>query len=81
METKPTCAVVGGGVAGIVAAYLLQKRYQVDLLEGQARLGGHSNTFRIGSGEDSGLGVDTGFIVFNRVIVLSSLSILTSLSF
>lgn len=65
MESKLTCAVVGGGVAGIVAAYLLQRRYQVDLWEGQQRLGGHSNTFEVSTGEDAGLKVDTGFIVFN----------------
>ena len=66
MDNKPTCAVVGGGVAGIVAAYLLQARYQVHLLESHSRLGGHTNTFEISSGEDAGVGVDTGFIVFNR---------------
>jgi len=66
MDSRPTCAVVGGGVAGIVAAHLLQRRYQVDLLEGQSRLGGHTHTFEIPSGDDAGVGVDTGFIVFNR---------------
>jgi predicted NAD/FAD-binding protein len=65
MEKKPTCAVVGGGVAGIVAAYLLQHRYDVELWESEARLGGHTNTFEVRSGEDAGLCVDTGFIVFN----------------
>jgi predicted NAD/FAD-binding protein len=65
MESRPTCAVVGGGVAGIVAAYLLQERYQVELWESQSRLGGHSNTFQVASGPDQGLEVDTGFIVFN----------------
>lgn len=62
---KQTCAVVGGGVAGVVAAHLLQHRYQVDLWESQSRLGGHTNTFEMTRGEDAGLCVDTGFIVFN----------------
>ena len=65
MDRQPTCAVVGGGVAGIVAAYLLQRRYQVELWESQARLGGHTNTFQVAHGEDAGLRVDTGFIVYN----------------
>jgi len=58
-------AVVGGGVAGIVSAYLLQRRYDVTLYESAARLGGHTNTVRITSGPDAGLCVDTGFIVLN----------------
>lgn len=65
MDSQPTCAVVGAGVAGVVAAYLLQKRYQVDLWESAGRLGGHTNTFEVADGPDAGLGVDTGFIVFN----------------
>lgn len=59
------CAVVGGGVAGIVAAYLLSRKYEVDLYEAGAYLGGHTNTVTISSGPDEGLCVDTGFIVFN----------------
>jgi predicted NAD/FAD-binding protein len=58
-------AVVGGGVAGIVSAYLLQRRYQVDLWEAGSYLGGHTNTHVIRSGPDAGLAIDTGFIVLN----------------
>ncbi|MFN8613891.1 MAG: FAD-dependent oxidoreductase [Vulcanimicrobiota bacterium] len=65
MESQSTCAVVGAGVAGIVAAYLLQKRYRVELWESENRLGGHTNTFEVAEGADAGLRVDTGFIVFN----------------
>jgi len=58
-------AVVGGGVAGIVAAYLLQHRHHVTLFEKNSYLGGHTHTIQIPSGPDAGLAVDTGFIVFN----------------
>ena len=64
-EPGSRIAVVGGGVAGIVAAYLLQGRYLVTLFEADTRLGGHTNTVSIESGPDSGLEVDTGFIVLN----------------
>lgn len=58
-------AVIGGGVAGIACAYLLQRRYQVDVLEAGAWLGGHTHTVVIAAGPDAGTPVDTGFIVFN----------------
>ena len=58
-------AVIGGGVAGIVTAYLLQKKHQVTLFEKNRYLGGHTNTIEIEDGPDAGLAVDTGFIVLN----------------
>ena len=58
-------AVIGGGVAGIVSAYLLQGRHQVTLLEQNDYLGGHTHTIEIKKGPDEGLAVDTGFIVLN----------------
>ena len=66
---KPTqgkkIAVIGGGVAGIVAAHLLQKRHDVTLFEQNDYLGGHTHTIEIKEGPDAGLAVDTGFIVLN----------------
>lgn len=59
-------AVVGAGVAGIVSAYLLQRRYQVTLYERNDYIGGHTHTIVIKEGEDAGTPVDTGFIVFNE---------------
>jgi len=58
-------AVIGGGVAGIVAAHLLQEKYQVTLYEKNDYVGGHTHTIVIPSGPDAGTPVDTGFIVFN----------------
>lgn len=58
-------AVIGGGVAGIVTAYLLQKQHRVSLFEQNDYLGGHTNTIEITEGPDAGLAVDTGFIVLN----------------
>ena len=59
-------AVIGGGVAGIVAAHLLQKTHQVSLFEQGDYLGGHTHTIAIPDGPDAGIPVDTGFIVFNE---------------
>lgn len=57
--------VIGGGAAGISAAYLLQQKYEVTLLEAGSYLGGHTNTVVVEEGADKGLCVDTGFIVLN----------------
>jgi predicted NAD/FAD-binding protein len=59
-------AVIGGGVAGIVAAFLLQQRHDVSLFEQHDYLGGHTHTIEIKDGPDAGLAVDTGFIVLNE---------------
>ncbi|NIQ98524.1 MAG: NAD(P)-binding protein [Desulfuromonadales bacterium] len=64
-EQPKRVAVVGGGVAGIVCADLLQHRYEVTLFERNDYLGGHTHTIEIPDGPDAGLPVDTGFIVLN----------------
>jgi predicted NAD/FAD-binding protein len=53
-------AVVGSGVAGLGAAYLLSRAHEVELFEKDSRPGGHVHTV-----EHRGLGLDTGFIVHN----------------
>jgi predicted NAD/FAD-binding protein len=58
-------AVIGGGVAGVAASWLLQRRHHVVLFEKGTYLGGHTNTVEIPDGPDAGVGVDTGFIVLN----------------
>ncbi|MDE2511892.1 MAG: FAD-dependent oxidoreductase [Elusimicrobia bacterium] len=63
---RTTVAVVGGGVAGIVAAHELAKSgHDVTLLEKNGYVGGHTNTVVLDSGPDAGTAVDTGFIVCN----------------
>ena len=68
-NAKKTVAVIGGGVAGIVAAHLLQNSHEVTIFEKENYLGGHTHTVSVPDGPDGpdgGTPVDTGFIVFNE---------------
>jgi hypothetical protein len=57
-------AVVGSGIAGLGAAWLLSRRHEVVLFERESRLGGHTHTHRVASGGRE-YAVDSGFIVHN----------------
>jgi len=60
-------AVVGAGIAGISAAYLLGKRHDVTLIERNNYIGGHTNTIAVEERPGHTLPIDTGFIVCNPV--------------
>ena len=62
---RKSIAVIGSGVAGLTAAYLLDARHEVTLFERNDYAGGHTNTVDVSSGPDRGLAIDTGFIVLN----------------
>jgi predicted NAD/FAD-binding protein len=58
-------AVVGSGIAGMSAAWLLSRRHRVTVYEQARRAGGHSNT--VDAPATGGpVPVDTGFIVYNE---------------
>ncbi|AYG85141.1 hypothetical protein DWB77_07358 [Streptomyces hundungensis] len=57
--------MVGGGVAGLTAAYVLQRACDVTLYEADDRLGGHAHTHDVADG-GAALRVDSGFIVHNE---------------
>lgn len=60
--SKEKIAIVGSGVAGLTAAYILDKKYDVTLFEKNDYIGGHTHTIEV----DDGIPVDTGFIVMNH---------------
>ena len=57
-------AVIGAGISGLAAAYLLSRRHRVHLFEKEERLGGHTNTVLIATPNGS-VPLDTGFLVHN----------------
>jgi hypothetical protein len=63
-STARRIAVVGGGISGMAAAWLLSRTHRVTLFEAERRLGGHARTVVAGRRGDQP--VDTGFIVYNR---------------
>ena len=64
-SSRLSVAVVGSGIAGLAASWLLQKRHSVTLYEMDERPGGHCNTVDVLDAAGNHLAVDTGFIVYN----------------
>jgi uncharacterized protein len=58
-------AVIGSGVAGLTAAYVLSGQHRVTLYEADSRLGGHAHTHFIDDGDGRVVGVDSAFLVHN----------------
>jgi predicted NAD/FAD-binding protein len=58
--------VIGAGISGLSAAWLLREKYDVILYEAEARAGGHADT-QVVTLDGVEVPVDTGFIVFNNL--------------
>jgi predicted NAD/FAD-binding protein len=57
-------AVIGTGISGLTAAWLLHREHEVTLFEAEDRIGGHTHTHDVNAGGVTTT-VDTGFIVCN----------------
>ncbi|MEV6278829.1 FAD-dependent oxidoreductase [Nocardia sp. NPDC051832] len=58
-------AVVGSGIAGLMAAYVLSRTDHVTLYEKDHRLGGHAHTHEVEVAPGRRVRVDSGFLVHN----------------
>lgn len=65
VPSRPSVAVIGAGVSGLTAAYLLARTHDVTLYEAEHRLGGHAHTHDVTSADGRRYAVDSGFIVHN----------------
>jgi len=63
--TAARVAVIGSGVSGLTAAWILARDREVTLYEAAPRLGGHADTHQVTAPDGTVLGIDTGFIVHN----------------
>lgn len=57
-------AIIGTGISGLTAAYLLQREHEITVFEAADRLGGHTATMDVDV-QGQKYAVDTGFIVYN----------------
>lgn len=58
-------AIIGTGISGMTAAYLLNQEHDIVVFEANEYIGGHTNTIQV-EREHGSYAVDTGFIVFNQ---------------
>ena len=69
-KNRQSIAVIGSGISGLSAAWLLSKSHDVTLFEKRNRFGGHSNSINVDLSNNHGsinTPVDTGFIVYNEL--------------
>ncbi len=65
IHCRKNIAVIGTGISGMSAAWLLSQKHDVTVYESDDRIGGHSNTVVV-PGANGPIAVDTGFIVYNE---------------
>jgi len=63
-QERQRIAVIGAGVSGLTAAWLLSEKHDITLFEAGDYAGGHTNTEQVEAGGRT-WPVNTGFIVFN----------------
>lgn len=71
-------AIIGSGISGLTAAYLLSKKHNVTVFEKNSTIGGHTATVDVEK-DGRNYAIDTGFIVFNDKTYPNFLALLTEI--
>ena len=71
-------AIIGSGISGLTAAYLLHKEHDITVFEANDYIGGHTHTHEIKQ-NDKLWSVDSGFIVYNEKTYPNFISLLQKL--
>ncbi|MDA9642262.1 FAD-dependent oxidoreductase [Candidatus Thioglobus sp.] len=71
-------AIIGSGISGLTAAYLLHKDHDITVFEANDYIGGHTHTHEIKQ-NDKLWSVDSGFIVYNEKTYPNFISLLQKL--
>ena len=71
-------AIIGTGISGLTAAYLLNRKHDIVVFEKNDYIGGHTHTHTIKTNQ-SKLSVDSGFIVYNEVTYPNFIKLLDQL--
>ena len=58
-------AIIGTGISGLSASWLLNRHHYITVYEKEPRIGGHTRTLQVRHGHRT-IPVDTGFIVYNE---------------
>jgi predicted NAD/FAD-binding protein len=59
-------AIIGTGISGLTAAYLLNRKHEITVFEAGNTIGGHTATVDITMPDGEHQAIDTGFIVYNE---------------
>ena len=72
-------AIIGSGISGLTAAYLLNKKHEITIFESNDYIGGHTHTHSLDIGKNK-VSVDSGFIVYNENTYPNFIKILQKLN-